>query len=568
MAVITYTPTREVIGGSGAIAIDLSEFNRKPKSKATQFTPLAGGQGETVLAYREIIYNCTTDLVHHSQFELFKEWFASCASGETFTFDPYGNAATAGVYQFVKNSFNFQRAGGKYFIARWQMLELVAPVGGGFNVPPPAVGDYHWPLSDLPNKTYFEPGSQYYRTLQTPVALPVGSTIQITYRTNGTAFNDTFFSSSLGATNQFYVKTNPQGNELIFSGCTVEINGAPVGQLANTFYSGFVTLIATITAPTDIEFISWDGTGTNEANTHFYLFDLIVNDTADTYQWELVGNNQTDPELNFGTNSNTLSLYTVALARDYGWAKSSGVLSVEDGEPILNPSNNSLNDLDVRGPSLRDDGAGYSVNFLNTANMRRDMNIAYNQGFTIECINRIGSFQNSGSWDVGNVINAAHNLFSDNLWVMRWDDFDNGTNLRAVFTLVKRNTLYSSGNDHPANVEAEVRSTNIFPTGTNAYHFLATIRPSNNTIELWIDGVSQGIASFTNEWLWGEGGQGGVSDLLTGNKATAFSPGAGYLDGAWRAGNTYLQDIRIHLLEADENFAQKQYNGNRPLKDS
>jgi len=262
-------------------------------------------------------------------------------------------------------------------------------------------------------------------------------------------------------------------------------------------------------------------------------------DTTRTYKWWADSNGQ-----------------PLVYAGNYHWPfdESSGNFSSVQSTGVLVPDPAFLPTYSQT--SLRKDLTGTSVDFDNANGVTiGSVSIPYSSGFTIEIMvtpETLSSSNGSLSGGVESNTNSAVN----SVFVMRFDNFDGGS-VVPTFSLLKRNSLYSNTTSHVNNV-AEVRSTTAVILG-NTYHLLATIRPSNGTIEFWVNGISIGTDNITSASTWfSPNGQGNSGDLLDGILATRFSLGNCYLNGAFRSTESTKDDLRVHLLEADDQFAYDQ----------
>lgn len=226
-------------------------------------------------------------------------------------------------------------------------------------------------------------------------------------------------------------------------------------------------------------------------------------------------------------------------------------------------------------PSLRADGGGSALQLTsdvagNNAAVAEnyiqvvadapssDFNIAWSNGFTIEFINKvdridvdiINSRGKVGAGIFCNVLSGAE----AKIFNLQYDNYNGvfSDPLNPTLTLHDRAgspiTTYAT---YGTQLEDEIRSSDTLTLG-EIRHFLATFRPSNDTVEFFLDGVSQGEITVPTSW-WTAGGD----DLLTGASATQMRIGSAQLQGT--GSNMTMQDLRIHLLEADQAFATQQF---------
>lgn len=133
MADITYTPKREIITGGGVISIDLEEFLLDIDGMFDRHLPLGGGAGENVFKRLDKTYQLRTTPIYYDQLPLFREWEASCAAGELFTLDPWGNATTPGNFQLVANTYQEQKNNNFYYQISCKLREIDPAVGGSYS---------------------------------------------------------------------------------------------------------------------------------------------------------------------------------------------------------------------------------------------------------------------------------------------------------------------------------------------------------------------------------------------------------------------------------------------------
>lgn len=420
------------------------------------------------------------------------------------------------------------------------------------------IGDFYWSM-DIPQSYFYKmaPTNSYHQ-LQSALSLPVGSTVEFdTFPQTSFLSGKPLVYSSVSAPNSFYLRAGTETNNLQFLNCTVEVDGESVTDNENVLIGGAKQHIkATITAATDLQWLGWNGS--TGMGINIGVGNLVVNDTVDTYSWPL--NNRvssTQPEENFGTNPSIIQNYNALWWNDTAFERNKGAGGIM---PLSVSQAFTGNTVLAQQTSLRDDGAGTCILYNGGDYQIAEKNIPMASGFTLEGLVRINSFQSSGGSTAGNFLQQNWNNAFENLWVLRFDNFDGSGLVRPCFSLINRNTSYSTLSNY-GNVAAEVRGTESVVIG-QVYHMLATIRPSDDTIEFWLNGVSLGTDTIPVGWydIGGDPGQ----DVLTGARSTRINFGPGFLSGAWRGSSCLIQDVRIHLLEADQAFASAQYNGNLP----
>lgn len=248
---------------------------------------------------------------------------------------------------------------------------------------------------------------------------------------------------------------------------------------------------------------------------------------------------------------------------DYHWTLDdlSGVLvntGTSSGGDIT-----TVGTVEYQKPSLRFDGTGKTIRFPGSSNIYADITLplVYQDGITIEAIVKTDSTAKGLSFDVtkGRVAAGLYsnsNISNDSLWTLRFDNFNNSSvdETTPTFGLLKRATIYSLPTNYATGLEAEVRGNSPIALGST-HHILATIRPSDNTIELWVDGVSLGTDAIPIAW-YGTG----ADNVLDGSKSSLFRFGDPYLNGQFKAIDATYDEVKIHLLEADQAFADKQFS--------
>ncbi|MFA0813364.1 hypothetical protein [Microbulbifer epialgicus] len=123
---IKYTATRELVDGStGSISFSVTRCTRVPKSTGKEHTALSGNT-ESVLYRRDIEWQISTSPFFENQLQLWREFEASCANGETFELDtsdiPGGRDTT--VCRLKRNGFREMRQGAFEFYVTFTAIEV------------------------------------------------------------------------------------------------------------------------------------------------------------------------------------------------------------------------------------------------------------------------------------------------------------------------------------------------------------------------------------------------------------------------------------------------------------
>ena len=127
---IEFFPTRLVTGGNGKLAGDLQQYDVDDAPEGKEHKALSGFTEHTV--YRlERTANCRTVPLRLSDAELaaWREFAASCAFGEFFTFDALGSEAAPDDPQTVQlkfKSFKEKRLPGRLFEFSFTTVQVVA----------------------------------------------------------------------------------------------------------------------------------------------------------------------------------------------------------------------------------------------------------------------------------------------------------------------------------------------------------------------------------------------------------------------------------------------------------
>lgn len=127
---IEFTPTRLVTGGAGKLAGDLQQYDENLDPEGKQHTALSGFT-EDVVFRLERTASCRTAPLQLSDAALaeWREFGASCAFGEFFTFDALGSEAAPDNPQLVqlkRGSFKEKRLPGRLFEFTFTTVQVVA----------------------------------------------------------------------------------------------------------------------------------------------------------------------------------------------------------------------------------------------------------------------------------------------------------------------------------------------------------------------------------------------------------------------------------------------------------
>lgn len=556
MANLTYTPLREVVGDGGSIDFSIMNDPFKPKPVVVHDVPLGGGKGATKRHRNEKVHQIQAGYIPASLIAYFEEFEASCAAGELFTLtslNPERTHTRTYTGQLVNNTYSVQPVGNQNYIVNFRFRQI----GDYFDLPLPEVGDIYWSLDQPAGYLYRNSGSDF--ELTTPVSLSTGDKVKFNvYTTEWINVTEPLVANETGAENNFNIKAGLNG-EITFEGCSVSVNGKSVvnGEAQVFLFADVYEIEATINTTTNIKWLYYDGVSIRASLV--YIDSLEVQSGNDNYSWPLNTRLQNQPESNIGSNDIIINSYSAAWWTDKAWNANEAKQSLSGVADAVYPGIATPDNIVAGGSSLKNDDSGSSFDFNSLGQVRCGAFWSYQDGFTIEFLMRADAVQLASPATQGQMalgINALNNLFANTLWCVRWDDFANaGGGLKPCFSILKRDSLYSVETDNPEDVEAEVRGSENLVIG-RVYHMLATFRPSDNSFELWVDGVSIGSDSIPAAW-WDDGGQ-ATRNLLDGSDDTIIDLGIGYIDGAWRSGNTAMQDIRIHFKEADDSFAQAQ----------
>jgi len=126
---LSWTPTRALVGAGsdGKIEIDLEQYDRKPQIEARESRSISGTT-ETVLHRIDNIITVQTVPTNDSGLlAKFREFNASVAAGELFSFDAYGTELSPDNVvscQLIANSYAENRVATLYYSYAFQFREL------------------------------------------------------------------------------------------------------------------------------------------------------------------------------------------------------------------------------------------------------------------------------------------------------------------------------------------------------------------------------------------------------------------------------------------------------------
>lgn len=126
---IQYTPTRLITGNGGKLEADLQRYDIEDKYEGKEHRALSGRTEHTI--YRiDRYYKCKTVPLKLNDDELAKwrEFAASCAFGEFFTFDPLGwelSPDNPMSVQLKMNTFKETRQPGRIFTFSFTAVRVI-----------------------------------------------------------------------------------------------------------------------------------------------------------------------------------------------------------------------------------------------------------------------------------------------------------------------------------------------------------------------------------------------------------------------------------------------------------
>lgn len=119
MISITYTPTREIVGGGGNITAGVEAFNFKPLYKGVDHESLDGTVVSVLHAYKKE-YSISIEAQTPSQLAYWREWQASSINNETFTvvLTDIPAAPTGSIScRLKRNTYRESRLNGSSFVS-------------------------------------------------------------------------------------------------------------------------------------------------------------------------------------------------------------------------------------------------------------------------------------------------------------------------------------------------------------------------------------------------------------------------------------------------------------------
>lgn len=434
-----------------------------------------------------------------------------------------------------------------------------------------ATGNLYFQLNEPAAPFTFSYSSTTIGTLSSDISLSIGDTVTFSYTANNVnPLDDENFIESADGVN-FFGWQQPSQGDCSFVGYTATLNGSAINsgdQIPYAVVSNYPvggnrlshTVVLTATTATDVRFIGTSG-------NNMPIFDVTIVTSGQTWIFPIDTRTVTNPDSNGSGTNLVLSANNFWLDQPVMFNSGTTTTAIS---PYFNLEskefNEASNNLIYAVASMRVDGLGAALDTAGSSHWMgssiEDVPLAYGSGFTVETIVRYNGTANSSGRACG-VISATSNSFDKSLWVLGFDDYDgsaggSGT-VTPTFSLLQRNTIYDRSANASNNV-ADLRG--VLAVSGNIYHLLATIRPSNNSIEFYVNGVSVGSATLSQSAFdaWAiPNGAGEDEDVLLGNFPTRFDIGARYTNGAWRVGqDSHIQDLKVHLLEADDAFALQQ----------
>ena len=127
---IEFVPTRLITGGDGKLHADLQQYDSNDKPEGKEHTALSGFREATVYRLeREAVCRTVPLQLTDGELAAWREFGASCAFGEYFTFDALGSEAAPDDPQTVQlkfKSFKEQRLPGRFFVFSFTTVQVVA----------------------------------------------------------------------------------------------------------------------------------------------------------------------------------------------------------------------------------------------------------------------------------------------------------------------------------------------------------------------------------------------------------------------------------------------------------
>jgi len=438
---------------------------------------------------------------------------------------------------------------------------------------PEVLGDFYFKLGEAATSLRNSYSGTAEGQLDSDISIGIGDTITFSYTANNgdPLDNENFIESADGVNFFGFATVGPSVGFSSFVGYTAILNGVAITSGDLIPYNDPVDypvggardeheIVLTATVATDVRFI-----GT--ANIGQPIYNVTIATSGQTWIYPIDSTSVTNADSNGSGNNLVISNNTFII--DYPVMRNTGA-DIGNLAPYFNPEatdfNQASNNFNYNAASMRTDNTGGALDTNGSTHwfgsIVEDIPIAYQNGFTIEVIARFVGSVNSNGRACG-IISATSNVFTASLWVMGFDDYDgsaggSGT-ITPNFSLLQRNNNYQTSASQVNNV-VDLRGSAIVVN--NIYHLLATIRPSDFSVEFWVNGSSVGSTTLSeaafNAWAI-PNGAGGSQDVLDGTFPTRFDIGARITNGAWRSGqDSHIQDLKVHLLEADDTFAQTQ----------
>jgi len=298
---------------------------------------------------------------------------------------------------------------------------------------------------------------------------------------------------------------------------------------------------ATVATAGTIEFLYADNdanisTGSaSYRNTNVEIFDFKIHYTTETLHWPLTnyaaGANQ--PEVN-GDNQPDLIYREFLTSRFY---KDMPIVYNSAPAPdkytyVMHSTQTTPMTFGVPSPF----GNGTAMQNVSNRYYTSFVNPDYSNGFTISynvIFHNLSDRSSSGSGKRSAGLYSFSNSYSDSKWTLLADDFDGG-NPRINFAILNP-SLYRSPTDRASALNGEVRANTDVVLNT-PYHVVGVARP-DGTMELFVNGVSQGTSAFNTALL---------TNWNTTHKPTELYAGAPFHDGSRRVAQATMANIRFY----------------------
>jgi hypothetical protein len=412
---------------------------------------------------------------------------------------------------------------------------------------------------DLNRYRYF---SASRAVLSSAISLMPGDTISFTWISSANTGNgDYILSSSLAAPNQSFIRSN--GTSIFeIQGFTVTVDGVPKinGEAipSSTVSIERFAFVCTATVATDIQFFNSDNVVTPNSRGQNPIYNLVINNgTVFSFPMQTFGATFDADTGGSGITIQFTDTFNSIRWRNQPFLDSTGIsnISLAPSDTFVGPTK-----INTQQPSFLVDASGFSLNYGTDSEQfnQRFISIAYQNGFTIEGAVKIDVISSGGGASTngrgGSFIEALSG--TERLWTLRFDNYANSAveDVVPCFTLLNSNEAYRNPSDYNAgNYTLDLRGATPLVLG-NIYHIMATIRPSNNTAEIWINGTSVAAGNIPPSWY----GTLGVDSVLDGSRDTLVNVGAAYINLARRRCSTTIQNVQIHLQEADDALAAQQ----------